>query len=99
MAFAMCPDDGLPRIYRYLPRLLGPNIVSYLDAENNILRISRENFDKLSPMDKHQVLRTHQPTLEIIPQEHGYPLLHPNPRAYPPRQRETFVIPAGSVIS
>jgi len=63
MAFALCPDGGLPRLWRFVDEPLGyagggSPIVSML-LPGNILKIDRELYDQLSPINQHQLLRTH----------------------------------------
>lgn len=53
MAYTMCPDEGYPRLYRYIEH--GP--LATLDTDN-LLLINRLKFDKLSPNQRHRVLRT-----------------------------------------
>lgn len=61
MGFTLCPDDGYPRIWRFVASgVLPTGVLCTLDRERNILTIDREAFDKLTPADKHQVLRTTQ---------------------------------------
>lgn len=59
MAFAMCPDDGLPRLFRKVePGVLPDNLICRLDKEMNILEIDRERFEQLGKIDQHMMLRT-----------------------------------------
>jgi hypothetical protein len=59
MAFAICPDEGLPRLWRFVEGGLPPGVISVLDAKQNLLCIDKELFGKLSELDQIQVLRTH----------------------------------------
>ena len=60
MGFALCPDDGPPRIWRYVgPGVLQPGLLCDLDIARNILTIDKERFDALPEIDRHMVLRTH----------------------------------------
>jgi hypothetical protein len=60
MVFALCPDDGPPRLWRFVaPGELPPGVISELDAEQNILRIDRELLVLLPELEQHRVLRTH----------------------------------------
>jgi hypothetical protein len=57
MAFAMCPDDGLPRLYRKV-EALPEGLICRLDRKQNILEINPDKFEALSKTEKHIVLRT-----------------------------------------
>jgi len=64
MTFNLCPDDGPPRLWRFVaPGELGYSggrpIVSMLLEENNLLIIDRELYDQLGWYDQHCLLRTH----------------------------------------
>ena len=61
MAFALCPDGGPPRLWRFVDdeTMSAARMVTLLDAETNLLIINRPLFDQLAELDKHQVLRTH----------------------------------------
>jgi hypothetical protein len=61
MTFALCPDDGLPRLWRFVDddTMTTAKLVALLDAKQNLLIINRPLFDQLGEMDRHQVLRTH----------------------------------------
>jgi hypothetical protein len=59
MPFALCPDDGPPRLWRFVPDGLPDEVVSLLDVEQNILTIDRSKFDQLPELQRHMVLRTH----------------------------------------
>jgi len=61
MAFALCPDGGLPRLWRFVDddrTMTEGCIVSVLHKEENILIINRVLFDQLSSINQHMVLRT-----------------------------------------
>jgi len=61
MAFALCPDNGLPRLWRFVDddrTMTEGNIVSVLHKNENCLIINRVLFDKLPAMSQHIVLRT-----------------------------------------
>jgi hypothetical protein len=61
MSFALCPDGGPPRIWRYLPSgQLQPFVLSVLDSKHNILYIDEGLFHELPELDRHRVLRTHE---------------------------------------
>ena len=63
MAFAICPDDGLPRLWRFVePGGLPRGVMASLDAEQNLLIIDKELFDRMDWIDQHMLLRTHAPT-------------------------------------
>jgi hypothetical protein len=61
MTFALCPDNGPPRLWRFVEDdvMTAAHMVSMLDAQHNILLINRSLFDKLSELNQHMVLRTH----------------------------------------
>ena len=67
MPFAFNPDDRPARIFRYVEpgTLPSRDIVSLYSKEANLLIIDKANFEKLSPMQKHLVLRTHEPCIEV----------------------------------
>lgn len=56
MAFAYCPEGGLPRLLRF--DLTEPHIVARLDRDNNLLLINRELFDKLDSWQRKEVEKT-----------------------------------------
>lgn len=57
MAFAMCPEGGLPRVIRFC--YLGSNTVAMLHTETNLLLVDRTNYDRLEPADQELVFKTH----------------------------------------
>jgi hypothetical protein len=60
MTFALCPDDGYPRLWRFVaPGVLPENMLCELNKAQNLLVIDKEQFDRLIEMDQHRVLRTH----------------------------------------
>jgi hypothetical protein len=67
MVFAFNPDGGPARIFRYVEpgTLPSRDLVSIYDKSQNLLIIDRANFAKLTDTDRHRVLRTHQPALEL----------------------------------
>jgi len=61
MAFALCPDGGLPRLWRFVDddrTMTEGCIVSALYPEYNLLVVNRVLFDQLPELDRHRVLRT-----------------------------------------
>ena len=61
MAYALCPDDGLPRLWRFVaPGVLPSDLLCELNKAQNLLVIDREKFDRLIEIDQHIVLRTHE---------------------------------------
>lgn len=60
MAFALCPDDGLPRLWRFVDdeAMTTDRVVSALDSKKNLLVINKPLYDQLLPMDQHILLRT-----------------------------------------
>jgi hypothetical protein len=64
MAFALCPDNGLPRLWRFVDQSLGWGagglpVVAILHREENILKIDRVALGQLGEMEQHMALRTH----------------------------------------
>lgn len=61
MSFALCPDGGLPRLWRFVEAdrtMTEGCIVSVLHREENILIINRALYDQLGELERHIVLRT-----------------------------------------
>jgi len=59
MAFNLCPDDGYPRLWRFVgPGVLPAWVLCTLDKKFNTLTINKEAFDALPEMERHRVLRT-----------------------------------------
>lgn len=62
MTFALCPDDGPPRLWRYVDEPLGwghgglPIVAALLD--HNILKIDRVALEQLGELEQHMALRT-----------------------------------------
>lgn len=67
MSFTLNPDDGLPRLIRYLPASEFPSTdtIAMLDAKNNLLRVNRSLFDQLSKDEQGRVLTTRAAFLEV----------------------------------
>ena len=61
MAYAICPDEGYPRVWRFVPTgVLPSGVLSTLDPAQNVQVIDKDLFDKLLQFpDQHLVLRTH----------------------------------------
>jgi len=61
MTFNLCPDDGPPRLWRFVDDdiMTAARMVSLLDAKQNLLLINRPLYDQLPWIDQHQLLRTH----------------------------------------
>lgn len=61
MSFAICPDGGLPRLWRFVDDdvMTAAKMVSMLDAKHNLLIINKPLFDQLGELYQHMVLRTH----------------------------------------
>lgn len=80
MAFAICPDEGYPRIWRYVESNLMPSIdtVATLDRAQNVLTINRELFDALDVLDKVRVLRTHAAQLNVKPTREYVAIMWPH---------------------
>jgi hypothetical protein len=65
MGFALCPDEGPPRLWRFVDEVLGWGagglpIVAILHRDENILKIDKVAYDQLGELEQHMVLRTHQ---------------------------------------
>ena len=61
MAFAICPDNGLPRLFRMVEAgKLPDGLICRLDRNQNILEIDRAKFEALLKIEQHVVLRTHR---------------------------------------
>lgn len=61
--FALCPDNGPPRLWRYVDEPLGWGhgglpIVSIFHEDQNILKIDRVALAQLPELEQHRVLRT-----------------------------------------
>lgn len=61
MDFALCPDNGPPRLLRF--DLEGDGVVSILYPEENLLRINKRLFDQLDENDQSRVLKTREKIL------------------------------------
>jgi hypothetical protein len=66
MGFALCPDEGPPRLWRFVEEgsvqsvaMSGEKIVSLLDKKQNLLLVNRPLYDQLGELNRHMVLRTH----------------------------------------
>jgi len=78
MDFALCPDDGPPRLIRY--DLKGDALVSVLTRSSNLLRVNRTLYDALSALNQSLVLRTQEPLLWF---NDGDPTREPHDPAIP----------------
>lgn len=67
MKFAFTPDDGPPRLERYVEAgtMPGKDLVALFDPKTNLLVINRELFDRLQKTDQHRVLRTQKTSLSV----------------------------------
>lgn len=67
MAFAFAPDDGLPRLIRYVEHgtLPADDLICIYDKSKNLLIVDRKNFDALSKIEQHIVLRTQRSYIEV----------------------------------
>lgn len=63
MDFALCPDNGPPRLIRF-GRIDGKTL-SVIDAENNVLRIDLDFFGRLSHAEQEFVIRTRLPLISV----------------------------------
>ena len=66
MAFAFNPDDGPPRLIRYVARGTLPEVGlrALLDRKANLLIIDKDWFEGLTDTEKGLVLRTQRPYLD-----------------------------------
>ena len=60
MNFALNPDDAPPRLIRYVDDL-PPGVIATLDTQHNLLRIQRNLYQQLTPMQQAGLIRTMQP--------------------------------------
>lgn len=67
MNFQLVPDDGPPRIVRFVSSADMPNsnTVALLDQKTNVLRVARELYDQLSPEMQYSVISTQHAALEF----------------------------------
>lgn len=67
MVFAFNPDDGPARLFRYVEpgTLPGANLLAIYVKHQNLLIIDRELFNQLTDTERHLVLRTQEPSLEV----------------------------------
>ncbi len=79
MAFPFNPDNGLPRLIRYVEpgTLPAANLLALYDKSQNLLIIDREHFERLDWIDRHCTLRTHHPYLEIVYEANRPPRVAP----------------------
>jgi hypothetical protein len=67
MDFAFCPDNGPPRLVRYVDQSVMPSdtTIAVYDARNNLLLVSHHLFEQLFTDQRERVLRTQAPFIEI----------------------------------
>lgn len=63
MNFAICPEGGLPRLFRF--DIDDDRILSELDVTNNILHINRYLFGMLYDYQQQEVFKTHSKILRV----------------------------------
>jgi hypothetical protein len=56
--FQICPRAGPPRLFKFVDRLDGNDVVAMLDDEPNVLTIDRGLYDFLTPAQKSYVQAT-----------------------------------------
>jgi hypothetical protein len=61
--FALCPEEGYPRLIRFNLPNVGTGCVSQLDIEQNLLRVCKELYDECNNMQQNRVLMTKEPLL------------------------------------
>jgi hypothetical protein len=74
LPFAFNPDDGPARIIRFVDSR-PENLLAVYDKERNLLMIARVHYERLSWLQRHQLLRTHEPVTTIYPTGDGDYLL------------------------
>ncbi|HLL29008.1 MAG TPA: hypothetical protein VKT73_15330 [Xanthobacteraceae bacterium] len=66
MNFSMMPDDGPPRVVRFVTDgSLGTSTVAVLDKSLNVLRVDRDFFDKLTKSEQSLVIKTRRARLAV----------------------------------
>lgn len=67
MDFAFCPDNGPPRLVRYVDQSVMPSdtTIAVYDARNNLLLVAHHLFEQLFTEQRERVLRTQAPFIEI----------------------------------
>jgi hypothetical protein len=63
MPFAFCPDNGPPRLIRFVT--LESNIVATLDRAKNLLLVDRAKLNRLNELDQREVFKTLSPMVTI----------------------------------
>lgn len=67
MDFALCPKNGLPRLWRFVgAEALPVGVLATLDVAQNLLIINREVFDRMFYSDRNMLLKTRNPVTEYI---------------------------------
>lgn len=59
------PEGGLPRLFRYVPVMPTPDILTLYFPKQNLLMINKEHWEGLSDEMRHRVMRTEERCLEI----------------------------------
>lgn len=59
MVFAFNPDNGPPRVIRFVD-VLTDNVLAVLDKKQNVLVIVRRHYERLSWVQQHRLLRTQE---------------------------------------
>jgi len=65
--FAFTNDAGLPRIIRYVEHgtLPHPKLISLFSEQSNLLVIDRDHYERITPDQRHSLLRTQKKVVEI----------------------------------
>lgn len=63
MTFAVCPAQGLPRVWRF--DLTEPGILARLDKSKNLMRINKDIFDQLDRLQQWEVMRSSALVIEV----------------------------------
>jgi len=68
MDFALVPDEGPPRILRFVPpaRMPSDTTLFVLDRNTNVLLINNHLFDQLDANQRHRLVRTQLTTHELV---------------------------------
>lgn len=67
MPFAFNPDDGPPRLIRFVEpgTLPDKNLLAIYVKSDNLLIVDRKLYDTLSPVQQKLTLRTHKSSLTV----------------------------------
>src|SRR5579871_3786434 len=79
MNFSMMPDDGPPRVVRFVTDgSLGTSTVAVLDKSLNVLRVDRDFFDKLTKSEQSLAIKTNSAgKIELVQPVRRIPFTRP----------------------